>query len=697
MTFCFFITLEETGFMELLKSGRNQIMKWWIIFATTWAVQAASDDDPVYALYWSHSTLFKCYGDPYQTWFSRVYNGQRVLDTITQSGSNYGAMAASHPDRILFYFDNGLKDIQYMIPSTNSSIPIKSISAPCSEKVFGLTVDWVNKNLYWTDAVYNWIAMAAIDDPTSFRFIIEGSLHSPHGIAVHPGSRSKIESMHISGQQRRVEVAENIVSTFVSFDTLQQTLLIAVIDFDSAFVYNGSSGSLGDRRLFYHNIINKTDDVMIYNPAKQPPLPENPCASKNCEHMCIATSDNAAECLCNHLHELQDDENCESLIGDEGLVYSPALFYHNGSSVFRAKVWLADVGGDPHKLYTTEVPIGVIDVDHHNEMMYFSSTNHIYAVGMRDGMYPSVRVQLLDVDVEIGGLAVDWLAHRLYWTNFGEKSITHSTLHGNEMKSIVRDRNGLQGIVVNALTKTIYWTEAYEDTGAILTSDVDGQMINTLVSNDVHYPQHLHIDYDLGRLFWSDSARSVIDSVLLSGMQRISYPVSTVPFGIAVFAVSGFKLNRLPIKSLAVQQDYLVWTSRAANESGVYWKRRELHSVVQHYEPAEEVGDIKVFWHSQSPVTERDSPLTKTSDDSSTETPPREERASSKDLRAARARDCFHLPRGNQRILRGQKANVQLANTGGQKFAENKEPESKRIHHCQIATIWKAPILCVNY
>ncbi|ELT90374.1 hypothetical protein CAPTEDRAFT_189636 [Capitella teleta] len=37
----------------------------------------------------------------------------------------------------------------------------------------------------------------------------------------------------------------------------------------------------------------------------------------------------------------------------------------------------------------------------------------------------------------------------------------------------------------------------------------------------------------------------------------------------------------------------------------------------------------------------------------------------------------------------------QLANTGGQKFAENKEPESKRIHHCQIATIWKAPNFCI--
>ncbi|ELT96253.1 hypothetical protein CAPTEDRAFT_209765 [Capitella teleta] len=62
-------------------------------------------------------------------------------------------------------------------------------------------------------------------------------------------------------------------------------------------------------------------------------------------------------------------------------------------------------------------------------------------------------------------------------------------------------------------------------------------------------------------------------------------------------------------------------------------------------------------------------------------------------LRAARARDCFHLPRGNQRILRGQKANVQLANTGGQKFAKNEEPGSKRIHHCQIANTWKAPVV----
>ncbi|ELU12741.1 hypothetical protein CAPTEDRAFT_205638, partial [Capitella teleta] len=30
-----------------------------------------------------------------------------------------------------------------------------------------------------------------------------------------------------------------------------------------------------------------------------------------------------------------------------------------------------------------------------------------------------------------------------------------------------------------------------------------------------------------------------------------------------------------------------------------------------------------------------------------------------------------------------------------QKFVENKEPESKRIHHCQIATTWKAPIYCI--
>ena len=50
-------------------------------------------------------------------------------------------------------------------------------------------MDWVNDNLYWTDGVYNWIGMARVGDPESFRIIVDNGLQTPYGIAVHPPSR----------------------------------------------------------------------------------------------------------------------------------------------------------------------------------------------------------------------------------------------------------------------------------------------------------------------------------------------------------------------------------------------------------------------------------------------------------------------------------------------------------------------------
>ena len=56
-------------------------------------------------------------------------------------------------------------------------------------QVMGVTVDWVSNNLYWTDAVYRWIMMAPLDDPTRFYIVLDEELDQPHGIAVYPDQR----------------------------------------------------------------------------------------------------------------------------------------------------------------------------------------------------------------------------------------------------------------------------------------------------------------------------------------------------------------------------------------------------------------------------------------------------------------------------------------------------------------------------
>jgi hypothetical protein len=60
-------------------------------------------------------------------------------------------------------------------------------------QVQGLAVDWVSRNLYWTDATYNWIGMTPLKHEDKYKFIITKNLFSPHGIGVHPKTRSAFE------------------------------------------------------------------------------------------------------------------------------------------------------------------------------------------------------------------------------------------------------------------------------------------------------------------------------------------------------------------------------------------------------------------------------------------------------------------------------------------------------------------------
>lgn len=50
-----------------------------------------------------------------------------------------------------------------------------------------MAVDWVGGNLYWTDALYNWVMVAKIEEKSDiYRTVISTGLEQPHGIAVWP-------------------------------------------------------------------------------------------------------------------------------------------------------------------------------------------------------------------------------------------------------------------------------------------------------------------------------------------------------------------------------------------------------------------------------------------------------------------------------------------------------------------------------
>lgn len=53
----------------------------------------------------------------------------------------------------------------------------------------GLTIDWINRKIYWTDSGLKRVMTAELSNGTHVQTIANSSLNNPRGIAVHPKKR----------------------------------------------------------------------------------------------------------------------------------------------------------------------------------------------------------------------------------------------------------------------------------------------------------------------------------------------------------------------------------------------------------------------------------------------------------------------------------------------------------------------------
>lgn len=77
----------------------------------------------------------------------------------------------------------------------------------------------------------------------------------------------------------------------------------------------------------------------------------------------------------------------------------------------------------------------------------------------------------------------------------------------------------------------MYWTD-WGEPAAIVTASMDGTNDKPFVSNDIHWPNGLTIDFPNQRLYWTDAKKMSLESIRLDGTDR---------------RVSFFKITFLPI------------------------------------------------------------------------------------------------------------------------------------------------------
>ncbi len=95
------------------------------------------------------------------------------------------AIAVDESERQMFFSDIQMKSI-YRVQLQNNASVVEVIGARGS--VEGLAVDWIAKNLYWTDNVKGHIAVSRYDG-RYFKVLVEEGVLNPRSIAVDPHER----------------------------------------------------------------------------------------------------------------------------------------------------------------------------------------------------------------------------------------------------------------------------------------------------------------------------------------------------------------------------------------------------------------------------------------------------------------------------------------------------------------------------
>ncbi|XP_064475155.1 prolow-density lipoprotein receptor-related protein 1-like [Ornithodoros turicata] len=145
------------------------------------------------------------------------------------------------------------------------------------------------------------------------------------------------------------------------------------------------------------------------------------------------------------------------------------------------------------------------------------------------------------------GMAIDWMGRNLFWTDEGHLSISVARLDNSTIRKqlISLNMSHPRAIVVDPKGGFMYWSDWSADTypppdrehaGKIERAYMDGTHREDFVTENIHWPNGLSIDYNKNQLYWCDVYFHRIERIGLDGTGRkvlIEGEVLHHPYGLA--------------------------------------------------------------------------------------------------------------------------------------------------------------------
>ncbi|XP_061406856.1 low-density lipoprotein receptor-related protein 6-like [Lethenteron reissneri] len=472
----------------------------------------------------------------------------------------------------------------------------------------GLACDWLGRKLYWTDSEMNRVEVAELDG--SHRAVLVWSeLDQPRAIALHPvkgymywtdwGEVPKIERAGMDGTARSVIIDTNVFwpngltidyeasklywadakLSYIHRANLDGTFRQVVIDgslphpfaltllADSLYWTDWQTRSVhacskltgSDRRQIVTDIYSPMD-IHAYSPLRQP-TGRNPCGDDNggCSHLCLMSPAKPHfSCVCpTGVQILADNKTCRQ--GAQEVL------------LLARRTDLRQISLDTPD-FTDAVLAGAGEVRHAIAIDYDPVEGHVYwsddelRVVKRASLQaagggpadPTTEETLVWTEVQHpDGLAVDWIARNLYWSDTGTDHIEVARLNGSSRQVLVsEDLQEPRALALHPLAGYMYWTD-WGERPKIEQANLDGSERVVLVNTSLGWPNGLALDIALGTLYWGDAKTDRIEMIKLDGSGRRVLVEDKLPH----------------IFGLTLLGDFVYWTD---------WQRRSVERAHKH-------------------------------------------------------------------------------------------------------------------
>uniref|UniRef100_A0A8C1Q5I3 Low density lipoprotein receptor-related protein 6 n=1 Tax=Cyprinus carpio TaxID=7962 RepID=A0A8C1Q5I3_CYPCA len=474
-------------------------------------------------IYWTDITLKT---------ISRAFMNGSALEHVVEFGLDYPeGMAVDWLGKNLYWADTGTNRIEVAkLDGQHRQVLVwKDLDSPRA-----LALDPAEGFMYWTE----WGGRPKIDRSGmdgSGRITLVPNVGRANGLTIDYAERrlywtdldtTLIESSNMMGLEREV-IADDLPHPF---GLTQYQDYIYWTDWSQRSIERANKTS-GQNRTVIQGHLDYVMDILVFHSSRQSGW--NACASTNghCSHLCLAVPVSSFVCGCPAHYSLNYDNKTSP---------TSFLLFSQKTAINRMvidELQSPDIMLPIHSLRN----VRAIDYDPLDRQLYWiDSKQSAIRRAQEDGNQVSLVtvVSGASLGLQPYDLSIDVYSRFIYWTSEVTNVINVTRTDGSRVGVVLRgEHDKPRAIVVNPERGYMYFTNLQERSPKIERAALDGTEREVLFFSNLGKPAALAVDSELGKLFWVDMDLRRIESSDLSGANRIVIEDSNIlqPVGLTVF------------------------------------------------------------------------------------------------------------------------------------------------------------------